>query len=128
MDLPENYETVYTATNGSSVQLQCPTPPGRLRQQYSVQWKKGNAVVAALISSSIAVNTAPRHSIDKTDFSLIIEDVQFDDASTNYECEVFVADPLSNGQTRIRLETIPLITLTLNVNGKCIPDSSAFYS
>ena len=119
MELPENFETMYTVTNGSTAILQCPTPPGRLRQHYSVQWKKGYAVIAALISSSIAVNTAPRHSIDRTDFSLIIEDVQFDDASENYKCEVFVTDPLSfNGQTRIRLETVPLVTLTLQVNGK----------
>ena len=119
MELPENFETVYTATNGSNTTLQCPTPPGRLRQHYSVRWKKSYSGVAALISSSIAVNTAPRHSIDKTDFSLIIEDVQFDDASENYKCEVFVTDPLSfKGQTRIRLETVPLVTLTLHVNCK----------
>ena len=118
MELPENSETIYTATNGSNATLQCPTPPGLLRQHYSVQWKKGYAVVAALISSSIAVNTAPRHSINETDYSLIIEDVQFDDASSSYKCEVFVTDPLSfNGQTRIRLETVPLV-LQVNDNGK----------
>ena len=95
VELPENFETVYTATNGSTATLQCPTPPGQLRQHYSVQWKKGFTVVAQLISSSIEHNTAPRHSIDKTDYSLIIEDVQVNDANTNYKCEVFVTDPLS---------------------------------
>ena len=121
MEIPENFEMVYTATNGSKATLQCPTPPGRLRQQYSVQWKKGYSIVAALIGSSKEVNTAPRHSIDKTDFSLSIEDIQLDDASTNYKCEVFVTDPLSfKGQTKIQLETIPPVTLTLHVNGKCI--------
>ena len=121
VELPENFETVYTATNGSTAQLQCPTPPGQLRQQYSVQWKKGNDVVAALTNSLLVNTTLRRHSIDKTDFSLIIEDVQFDDASTNYKCEVFVTDPPSfKGQTRTLLETDPLVILTLHVNGKSV--------
>ena len=116
--LSDTFETTNNTTSGGSATLPCPTPPGRLGRQYSVQWKKGYAVVAALISSSIAVNTAPRHSIDKINFSLVIEDVQVDDASSSYKCEVFVTDPLSfNGQTRIRLETVPPVTLTLQVYG-----------
>ena len=119
MQLPATFEMTYNATSGSNATLPCPTQPGRLRQHYSVQWKKGYAVVAALISSSIAVNTAPHHSIDKMDFSLLIEDVQVDDASSTYKCKVFVTDPLSfNGQTRIRLETVPSVTLALQVHGK----------
>ena len=109
----------FTATPGDTATLHCPTPPGQLGQYYSVQWKKGYAVVAALISSLIKTSTAPRHSIDRDDFSLIIEDVQLGDASSSYKCEVFVRDPLSfNGETNIRLATVPDVLITLQVSGK----------
>ena len=109
----------FTATPGDNAALHCPTPPGQLGQYYSVRWKKGSEVVAALINSLTPLSTAPRHSIDRTDFSLIIEDVQLSDASLSYKCEVFVRDPLSyNGETNTRLETVPEVLIALQVSGK----------
>ena len=109
----------FTATPGDNVSLHCPTPPGQLGQYYSVRWKKGYEVVAALKNSLIPTSTAPRHSIDRTDFSLIIEDVQLSDASSSYKCDVFVRDPLSlNGETKTRLATVPDVLITLQVSGK----------
>ena len=106
----------FTATPGDTATLRCPTPPGQLGQYYSVRWKKGSKVVAAL---PFGTCTVPRHSIDRTDFSLIIENVQLSDASSSYKCEVFVKDPLSyQGQTNIRLTTVPDVLITLQVNGK----------
>ena len=109
----------FTATLGDNATLRCPTPPSRLRQYYLVQWKKGYEVVAALINSLTPTSTAPRHSIDRTDFSLIIEDVQLSDSSSSYKCDVSVRDPLSfNGETIIRLATDPDVSITLQVRGK----------
>ena len=113
------FVSTFTATPGDTATLRCPIQPGQLGQYYSVRWKKGYAVVAALISSSTPTDTAPRHSIDRTDSSLIIEDVQLSDASSSYKCEVFVRDPLSHGgETNTRLTTVPEVLITLQVSGK----------
>ena len=101
---------------GTTATLQCPIQPGPLRQFYSVQWKKDGKVVAELRKSSIETDTAPRHSIDRTDYSLVIENVEVSDASSAYKCEVFVRDPRSyNGETNIRLQSDPHVLLTLQV-------------
>ena len=119
IQLPDNMETTFTATTGSRATLRCPIQPGQLGQYYSVRWKKGSEVVAKLINSLTPMDTAPRHSIDRTDFSLIIEDVQLGDASSSYKCEVFVRDPLSyEGQTVTQLETNTRDALSLQINGK----------
>ena len=111
--------TTSMSTTGSRARLQCPFRSSALAQYYSVQWKKGFVVVAGLINSITPTNMDSRYSIDPTDFSLLIENVQLNDTSANYKCEVFVTDPLSlNGQTRIRLETNPAVLISLEVKGK----------
>ena len=122
MPLPDSFVSTFTATPGDNATLHCPTPPGQLGQYYSVQWKKGYEVIAKLINSFTPMDTAPRHSIDRADFSLIIEDVQLGDASSSYKCEVFVRDPPSyQGQTNTRLTTVPAeVLITLQVSGKFI--------
>ena len=101
---------------GTTATLQCPIQPGPLRQFYSVRWRKGSTVVAELIESLNQTNAASRHSIDKRDYSLVIENVEVGDASSAYECEVFVRDPLSyNGETNTQLQNDQDVLLTLQV-------------
>ena len=114
--LPEPFQQNVTAMPGTTATLQCPIQPGPLKEFYSVQWKKDGKVVAQLMESSNPANTASRHSIDKTDYSLVIENVEVDDASSAYKCEVFVEDPRSyNGGTRIQLNSDQDVPLTLQV-------------
>ena len=114
--LPEPFQQTVTAMPGTTATLQCPIQPGPLRQFYSVRWRKDSANVAQLIERLNQTNTAPRHSIDKRDYSLVIENVEVGDASSAYKCEVFVRDPLSfNGETNIRLRSDPNVLLTLQV-------------
>ena len=83
-----------------------------------MRWKKGSEVVADLIDGTFESNTAPRHSIDRITFSLIINEVGLGDASARYKCIVVVKDPLSyNLETRIRLETKQDVLITLKVIG-----------
>ena len=81
-------------------------------------------MVAQLMESSIVADTASRLSIDKRDYSLAIENVEVDDASSAYKCEVVVRDPLSHmGETKIRLRSYPDVPLTLQVPAPT-PDTS----
>ena len=118
VNLPDNFTGLFTAVAGGVATIQCPTSPGRLRQYYSVRWRKGFRVLAELFDGSYLSNLAPRHSIDKTTFSLIIDTVEIGDGGLGYNCIVVVKDPLSyKGQTRIRLEADKEVSLGLQVIG-----------
>ena len=116
--LPVSFTGLFTAVAGGVATIQCPTLPGRLRQYYSVRWRKGYRILGELYDGSHLARLEPRHSIDNTTFSLIIDNVEVGDGGSGYNCLVVVRDPLSfNGQTRIRLEADRDVSLGLQVIG-----------
>lgn len=72
----------------TSPPLKCVYQKGQLSQYYSLQWFKGNI----LLANTAENNTNPHFSINE-DYSLIIHDVVSSDAGSGYYCRVTVTDP-----------------------------------
>ena len=86
----QNPPPVY-AILGEPVQLNCIISPGQLLQQYSIMWDRAGTVIYRSRDSPPTVDD--RYSIDPLDLSLIIDNVQLEDANEAYHCGLTVADP-----------------------------------
>lgn len=82
------------ATPGARVVLPCPIQPGALLQHYSVQWLKDN-LLSVEYNPQLYMVVDPRYQINRSTFSLIIDPVNVNDSSMNYQCRVFVTNPLN---------------------------------
>ena len=118
----------YTAMSGDRVILQCPIQPGSLLQQYSVTWMKDNTAIAeATNPESVTTVDDARYKIDRATYSLIIDSVNINDSSSNYNCELSVVNPMTNAK-RV-LQPTPQVALSLNVISTCsYYDLCMFYS
>ena len=77
---------------GERVQLNCVISPGQLIQQYSITWERNRT---AIVSTNRNLSPAldDRYSVDPSDLSLIIDNVQLEEASDAYRCRLTVRDP-----------------------------------
>lgn len=112
--LPETVQTNFVAAQNDTAIIHCPIHPGALLQYYSVRWKK-NSVSIAQQSAHGIWQADDRYDIDKSNFSLEITSVNINDSSENYQCEVYVRNPLTDNN--YRLQPSREISLTLNVLG-----------
>lgn len=76
---------------GEQVRLNCVIPPGQLIQQYFVTWDRAGRAIYQSSNSPPTIDD--RYSIDPSSLSLIIENVQLEDASEEYHCVFVVSDP-----------------------------------
>ena len=110
-------KTDFTAMSGDKVVLHCPIQPGMLLQQYSVRWTKHGTLIAKVTNPQSVMTADDSHyQIDRDRYSLIISSVTINDTSTDYQCELSVANPLTN--VLQILYPSPPITLSLKVIGK----------
>ena len=97
---------------GEQVQLHCIISPGQLIQQYSITWERDEI---AIYRSRDSPPTLDNHySVDPSDLSLIINNVQLEDASAAYQCRLTVADPnimQTYEYTNLQFYNIQLIVL-----------------
>ena len=77
---------------GERVQLNCVISPGQLIQQYSIKWERNRTAIVSTNRNSLPA-LDDHYSIDPSDLSLIIDNVQFEEASDAYRCILTVADP-----------------------------------
>ena len=102
----------FSAVSGDRVVLPCPIQPGALTQNYSVRWMKDNLEILELSNS--------RYNINLSTFALIIDSVNVNDSSMDYQCHVFV-NHNSNKQElyfHVYSEIIP-VELSLSVIEPC---------
>ena len=112
-------QTTFTATSGDRVVLQCPIQPGALLEYYSVKWMRGNILIAQRTRNPHGVSTVDsRYSIDTTSYSLVIDNVNDNDSSTNYRCALFVTNPLTNVLQELRFSQNRDVLLSLLVLSK----------
>ena len=103
--------------SGDRVVLQCPIQPGALLQQYSVRWVKEDTLVAeATNPQSVRTVDDARYKIDRATYSLIIDSVNINDTSSNYQCELSVANPQTDSLEKLR--PFPSAVLSLEVTSK----------
>ena len=108
-------QTNFTVAQGERATLQCPIQPGALLQQYSVSWyKEGIEIAQKTINPQMTVDDS-RYKIDRDTYSLIIDSANTNDTSSNYQCELFVTNPITKNQGM--LQPSPSVTLSLKVNG-----------
>ena len=107
----KDIQTTFYATSGDEVALPCPIKPGALLRYYSVTWEKDDNVIADLDK------TDSGYTIDRSNFSLIINSVKVCDSSKNYKCYVLVQNPLTD--TNHYVSTFNgIVPLNLYVTGK----------
>ena len=107
---------VITALLGDRVDLHCPIQPGALLQHYSVIWMKDGVEIA---NSQSIREPNNRYDIDRATYALIIDPMDENDTSSNYQCQVFVTNPITN--TKQRLQYFPQLAgmqLSLTTNEK----------
>ena len=102
--------------SGDTVVLHCPIHPGALLQQYSVKWKKYAIIAEAINPQSVMTVNDSHYKIDRGTYSLIIDPVNTNDTSTNYQCELSVTNPRTNVPQV--LQTSPPVTISLKVFSK----------
>lgn len=94
-------------------------PPGRLLQQYYVTWYRSGTQTVIYRTrrndSPQALND--RYSVDPSDLSLIIDDVQLEDTNEHYHCLYTVFAPNVMMQSYDYLNLL-LYDIELHVLGK----------
>ena len=90
---------------GETARLECGVQPGALADQYFARWFNGtsgrtlhNYPPPSRQSANPSLES-PRYTIDPSDLSLMISNVQRNDSFESYRCEVGVEDPRSPGRT-----------------------------
>ena len=106
------------AIMGKQVQLNCTIPPGRLIQQYYVTWDRSGRTIYQTRHNNPPLRLSNRYSVNPSDLSLIIDDVQFEDASDEYHCVYTVVDPNPNTMLSYAYTTMQLRDIQLVVLGK----------
>ena len=66
------------------------------------------------------MSESPRYTIDPSDLSLMIDNVQRSDSLESYRCEVGVEDPQSPSQMTYTYETTTNYNISLEVVGEYI--------
>ena len=115
MRLLPNPRPTYAIT-GKQVQLNCAIPPGRLIQQYYVTWDRSGRTIYQTRRNNPpqSLRLDDRYSVNPSDLSLIIDNVEFEDASDEYHCVYTVVDPnimLSYTYTSMQSYDIQLVVL-----------------
>ena len=105
---PRNYAVI-----GEQVQLNCVVSPGLLIQQYTVTWDRSGIIIYRSRDSPPTIDD--RYSVDPSDLSLIIDNVQLEDASEEYHCLLTVADP--NLMQTYTYENLALYDIRLTILG-----------
>jgi hypothetical protein len=111
-------QTVFTATSGDRIILQCPIQPGALLEYYSVQWMKDNVLIAEARNPHDIIATDSRYSIDASSYSLVIDNVNSNDSSSYYQCALFATNPITNTRQELVFSQPRNILLTLRVLSK----------
>ena len=92
---------------GETARLQCGIQPGALLGQYFAKWFNGTTERTLynyptpsqqLINPSLETRESPRYTIDPSNLSLMIDNVQLNDSLGSYRCELGVVDPRSPGR------------------------------
>ena len=106
---------------GSTVRLDCLTPPGKLVDLYYVTWQDAADSATQyfrLLPPHLRTNElsetrlSERYTIDYLNFSLFISDAREEDAG-GYQCVVGVADPGNTSVTFLYSQGSTKITLTM---------------
>ena len=105
----------YSALTGDRADLHCPIQPGALQQYYSVKWTKDGVEIAN--SQSIGEPDS-RYDIDGATYALIIDPIIIADTSSNYQCQVFVTNPITDTKQQLQYypQLAPSVQLSLTVN------------
>ena len=105
----------YLALTGDRADIHCPIQPGALQQYYSVKWTKDGVEIAN--SQSIGEPNS-RYDIDGATYALIIDPVIIADTSSNYQCQVFVTNPIIDTKQQLQYypQLAPGMQLALTVN------------
>ena len=117
-------QTTFTATSGDRIVLQCAIQPGALLEYYSVEWMKDNVLIAKARNPHDIAIVDSRYSIDRASYSLTIDDVNGNDSSINYQCALFVTNPITNVRQELKFSQNRDVLLSLRVLGK----SNNYYS
>ena len=76
------------AVKGERVQIDCGVLPGKLLQQYTINWYKSTQMIVA---SNVPIDN--HYALDPSSLSLIINNVTVADTDARYKCELTVRDP-----------------------------------
>ena len=89
--------------------LPCPFKPGALLQYYTVKWMKNGIDITKAPSS--------KYRIDGATYALIIDPVSVNDTSSDYQCQVFVTNPITNTKVPLQFypQPTPDVSLSLTV-------------
>ena len=97
----------YTTLSGTKVVLPCPFKPGALLQYYAVVWRKDSIEIA------IAPNS--KYRIDGATYALIIDPVSVNDTSSNYQCQMFVTNPITDSKQELQFYPQPTSDVSLSL-------------
>lgn len=95
---PSPSATEFFAKIGQQARLNCPRQPGRLFMQYYGQWSVNSTDIARIPAPSRSSSvpdffSGARYSVNRSDFSLLIDNVSLSDSGSSYRCELLVEDP-----------------------------------
>ena len=112
---------------GETARLECGVQPGALGDQYFARWFNGTSgrilynyppPSQRIADPSLEMSESPRYTIDPSDLSLIISNVQRNDSFESYRCEVGVEDPRSPGRMTYFYELTRSHNIGLEVIGE----------
>ena len=112
---------------GETARLQCGVQPGALTGQYFARWFNGTsgrilynypAPSVRSADPSLEMSESPRYTIDPSNLSLMIGNVQRNDSFDSYRCEVGVEDPRSPGRMSYVYELSRSYNISLEVVGR----------
>lgn len=82
------------AVKGERVQIDCGILPGKLLQQYTINWYKSSTKMIVANNVIIPMGSPDGHyALNHSTLSLIINNVTEADTSAYYRCELIVRDP-----------------------------------
>ena len=105
----------------------CGIQPGALVGQYFARWFNGTSERTLYnypspsqrsADPSLEMSDSPRYTIDPSDLSLMIGNVQRNDSLESYRCEVGVEDPRSPDRTTHVYELTRSFNIGLEVVGE----------
>ena len=89
--MPHHKPSPVYAIVGERVQLNCIISPGKLIKQYFIKWERTTQTIVS--TRNLLPPLDDRYSVDPSDLSLIIDDVELEEASDAYQCRLTVEDP-----------------------------------
>ena len=112
---------------GETARLECGIQPGALAGQYFARWFNGTSErtlynypspSVRLADPSLEMSESPRYTINPSDLSLMIDNVQRNDSLERYRCEVGVEDPRSPIRARYTYDLTTGYNIALQVVGE----------